>query len=137
MANMIQLDVVTPDRLVVTKQVEMVVAPGAEGEFGVLAGHIPFLSTLRSGELRYTVEGQVNYLAVTGGFAEVGPEKVTVLADSAEESREIDIDRAKKARERAEERLKMAKSEDTDFARAQAALQRAMARLRVAEKTGN
>ncbi len=135
MANMIQLDVVTPDRLVVAKQVEMVVAPGAEGEFGVLAGHIPFLSTLRSGELRYTTGGQVSYLSVTGGFAEVGPEKVTVLADSAEEAREIDIDRAKRAKERAEERLRMAKSEDTDYARAQAALQRALARLRVAEKS--
>ena len=107
MANTIQLDVVTPERLVVAKKVEMVVAPGAEGEFGVLAGHIPFLSTLRSGELRYTAGGQVNYLAVTGGFAEVGPDKVTVLADSAEEAREIDIDRAKRAKDRAEERLRL------------------------------
>ena len=135
MANTIQLDVVTPERLVVAKKVEMVVAPGAEGEFGVLAGHIPFLSTLRSGELRYTAGGQVNYLAVTGGFAEVGPDKVTVLADSAEEAREIDIDRAKRAKDRAEERLRLTRSEEVDHARAQAALQRALARLRVAEKT--
>ena len=134
MAKTIQLDVVTPDRLVVTKQVEMVVAPGSEGEFGVLAGHIPFLSTLRSGELHYTSEGKVNYLAVTGGFAEVNFEKVTVLADSAEEAREIDIDRAKRAKERAEERLRMSKTQDADHARAQAALQRAIARIKVAEK---
>ena len=135
MADKIQLDVVTPDRLVVAEQVEMVVAPGAEGEFGVLAGHIPFLSTLRPGELRYTLDGKVRFLAVTGGFAEVGPDKVTVLADSAEEAREIDTDRALKAKERAEKRLRMAKAEDMDYARAQAALQRALTRLRVAEKS--
>lgn len=136
MAAKIQLDVVTPDRLVISQEVEMVVSPGAEGEFGVLAGHIPFLSTLQSGELRFTQDGKTEYMALTGGFAEVQPNKVTILADSAELAREIDIDRAKKARERAEERLRKAKTEKLDYARAEAALQRAMARLRVSQKIG-
>ncbi len=134
MAEKIQLDVVTPNRLAVSEQVDIVVAPGAEGEFGVLAGHIPFLSTLNPGELRFTVDGKVEYMVVTGGFAEVQPNKVTVLADTAELAREIDVDRAKRAKERAEERLRQTKAEDIDHARAQAALQRALARLKVAEK---
>lgn len=134
MAKSFQLDVVTPERLVVSEQIESVVAPGAEGEFGVLAGHIPFLSTLLPGELRYNQGGQVHFMAVTGGFAEVGPEKVTVLADTAELAREIDIDRAQKARERAEQRLKEAKLAAEEYARLQASLQRALARIRVANK---
>jgi len=134
MAKQIQLDVVTPSRLVVSEQVEIVVAPGILGEFGVLAGHIPFLSILGPGELRYTRDGKVEFMVVTGGFAEVQPDKVTVLADSAELAREIDIDRAKRARERAEERLRRAKTEDVDYTRAEAALRRAVARIKVAEK---
>ncbi|MBW2617881.1 MAG: F0F1 ATP synthase subunit epsilon, partial [Deltaproteobacteria bacterium] len=94
MANKIQLDVVTPEKLVISDEVDIVVAPGALGEFGVLAGHIPFLSTLTPGEMRFTRDGQVEYMAVGSGFAEVQPEKVTVLADTAELAREIDIDRA-------------------------------------------
>lgn len=134
MAEKIQLDVVTPSRLAVSEQVDIVVAPGSEGEFGVLAGHIPFLSTLQAGELRYNVGGKPEYLVVTGGFAEVQPTKVTILADTAELAREIDLDRAKKAKERAEERLRQTKAEDVDHARAEAALQRALARLKVAQK---
>jgi len=134
MAEMIQLDVVTPDRQVISEKVEMVVCPGVEGEFGVLAHHIPFLSTLKAGELRFTKAGKTEYLALTGGFAEVQPDKVTVLADSAELAREIDVDRAKKARERAEERLRQAKAASMEYTRAEAALQRALARLKVAQK---
>jgi len=134
MANKIQLDVVTPEKMVISEEVDIVVAPGALGEFGVLAGHIPFLSTLKPGEMRFTRDGKVEHMAVGSGFAEVQPEKVTVLADTAELSREIDIDRAKRARERAEERLRQAKKEEVDYHRAEAALQRSLARLRVAEK---
>lgn len=134
MAEKIQLDVVTPKRQVVDEQVDILVAPGTEGEFGVLAGHIPFLSTLNPGELRFTKDGQVEYMVVTGGFAEVQPDKVTVLAETAELAREINLDRAMKAKERAEERLRQTKSEELDYIRAQAALQRALARLKVAQK---
>jgi F-type H+-transporting ATPase subunit epsilon len=134
MADKIQLDVVTPERMVVSQKVDMVVAPGVEGEFGVLVGHIPFLSTLQSGEMRFTVDGKVTRMVVTGGFAEVQPDKVTVLADAAELAREIDVDRAKRARERAEDRLKRTKGEELDHARAEAALRRAITRIKVAQK---
>jgi F-type H+-transporting ATPase subunit epsilon len=134
MADKIQLDVVTPERLVISDQVDIVVAPGAMGEFGVLKGHVPFLSTLAPGELRFNRDGQTDFMAVGGGFAEVQPDKVTVLADTAELAREIDIDRAKRARERAEERLKMTKADALDYTRAEAALKRAIIRLRVAER---
>ncbi|MBW1713503.1 MAG: F0F1 ATP synthase subunit epsilon [Deltaproteobacteria bacterium] len=135
MAEKIQLDVVTPNRLVVSDKVDIVVAPGVLGEFGVLVGHIPFLSTLKPGELRFTRNGKVEYMAITGGFAEVQPDKVTVLADSAELAREIDLDRARMAKERAEERLRQTKATEIDHTRAEIALQRALTRLRVAQKS--
>jgi F-type H+-transporting ATPase subunit epsilon len=134
MAEQIKLEVVTPDRLVLSEDVEIVVATGTEGEFGVLHQHIPFLTTLQEGELRYRQGGNLQHMAVSGGFAEVTPEKVTILAEAAELAREIDIDRAKRARERAEKRLAEAKREEFDHARTEAALRRAMVRLKVAEK---
>lgn len=134
MAEQIKLEVVTPDRMVLSENVDIVVATGSEGEFGVLHQHIPFLTTLQEGELRYREGGNLHYMAVNGGFAEVTPEKVTVLAEAAELAREIDIDRAKRARERAEKRLAEAKREELDHTRAEAALRRAMVRLKVAEK---
>jgi len=134
MAEQIRLEVVTPDRMVLGEDVDIVVAPGSEGEFGVLHQHIPFLTTLKEGELRYRKAGQLHYMAVSGGFAEVLPEKVTILAESAELAREIDVNRAKKARERAEERLAQAKREEIDYIRAETALKRALIRLKVAEK---
>ena len=133
-ANTIRLEVVTPDKLVLSEDVDIVVATGTEGEFGVLPSHIPLLTTLAEGELRYRIKGQLNYLAVSGGFAEVLPDKVTVLAEAAELGREIDIDRAQKARERAVDRLAQAKREEIDHIRAEAALRRSLIRLRVAEK---
>ncbi len=136
MADKIQLDVVTPQRVVVSDKVDIVACPGSQGEFGVLSGHIPFLSTLNPGELHFSKGGRVEYLAVTGGFAEVQPHKVTVLADSAELSREIDVDRAQRARDRAEERLRAAKKDEIDYSRAEAALKRALARLKVAQRRG-
>lgn len=131
--KLLQLDVVTPEGTVVSDQAEIVVAPGYLGEFGVLFNHIPFLTQLQPGELRYRRGSKVEYLAVTGGYAEVLPTKVTVLATAAERAQEIDVERARSARERAERRLKE-RQEETDFARAEAALKRAIARLRVAEK---
>jgi F-type H+-transporting ATPase subunit epsilon len=135
MAEKIQLEVVTPDRLVVSEPVDIVMAMGALGEFGILANHIPFLTPLQPGELRFRKENQLEYMVVTGGFAEVSNNKVTVLAEAAERAREIDLDRAKRARERAEKRLAQAKSEAIDYVRAEAALKRALLRLSVAEKT--
>lgn len=134
MAEPIRIEVVTPDQMVLSDNVDIVVATGTEGEFGVLHGHIPFLTMLREGELRYRKGGTIEYLAVSGGFAEVLPEKVTVLAESAERAREIDLDRALNARERAEKRLADAKREEIDHIRAEAALRRALNRIKIAER---
>ena len=126
------LEVVTPDRLVLSTEAEVVVCPGVEGQFGVLPGHIPFLSALEIGEMYYKTGGKTEYLAVSGGFAEVTGEKVTIVAESAEKGREIDIERAKRALERAEKRLAAAKTETIDWARAEAAMRRSLVRAKVA-----
>ena len=109
------LEVVTPDRSVVDEEAQMVVAPGEYGEFGVLIGHTPFLTTLKTGMLRYKDKaGGERIVFINGGFAEVLPDKVTVLAESAERRRDIDVERAKTALKRAEERLAAA-SRREDF----------------------
>ena len=134
MAKKILLEVVTPDKLLMSKEVEVVVATSIDGEFAVLAGHVPFLASLAIGEMRFKVDGNTDYAAIAGGFAEVTGTKVTVLAEAAELAREIDLDRAARARERAEKRLVQAQAEKLDYARAEAALQRAILRLRVAKQ---
>jgi F-type H+-transporting ATPase subunit epsilon len=134
MAEKLQLEVVTPDRLVLSEAVDIVMAIGSLGEFGILPNHVPFLSPLMAGELRYRKDNQLDYMVITGGFVEVSQNKVTVLAEAAERAREIDLDRAKRARERAEKRLALAKSEAVDYIRAEAALRRALLRLKVAER---
>ena len=129
------LEIVTPERVVVSQKVDIVVAPGSLGEFGVLKGHVPFLTGIVPGELRFTSEGKTENLAVTTGFAEVSGNKVSILVDAAERAPEIDVERAKRAMERAKERLaKDRAAEDIDFQRAEAALRRAIARIKVAEK---
>ncbi|MBW1918010.1 MAG: F0F1 ATP synthase subunit epsilon [Deltaproteobacteria bacterium] len=128
------LEVVTPDRKVVSEEVDIVVAPGVEGQFGVLVNHIPFLSALEIGEMYYRKGGQVQYLFIGGGFAEVTGQKVTILADSAERGHEIDVERARRARERAERRLAMGRTADIDWARAEAALRRSIMRMKVATR---
>jgi len=134
MAGNIRLEVVTPEKYVVDEEVEIAVAPGSLGEFGVLIGHTPFLTTLKAGEMHYTdASGAQRYVFVSGGFAEALPDKVTILAESAERRKDIDIDRAKAAMERAQERLDQSKAEDIDFNRAKAALQRALYRIRLVE----
>ena len=112
----------------------MVVAPGTLGEFGVLAGHTTFLTTLKVGTIRYTdAGGAEHYVFVSGGFTEALPDKVTVLAESAERRRDIDLERAKEAMQRAEQRLAEDRSkEEVDFVRAKAALERALQRLKLA-----
>ena len=134
MAKKILLEVVTPDKLLLSKEVDVVVATGVDGEFGVLHGHIPFLASLAVGELRFRDGNETDYAAITGGFSEVTGTKVTILAEAAELSREIDVDRAQRARERAEKRLSQAQKEKVDYARAEAALQRALLRLRLAQR---
>src|SRR5918995_7424324 len=99
------LEIVTPDRSLVTDKVDEVVAPAAEGYLGVLPGHTPLLATLAAGELWYRQGGRRSYLAIIGGFLEVLPDKVTVLAQIAERAEDIDIARAQRAKQRAEERL--------------------------------
>ena len=134
MAEKLQLEVVTPDRLVLSESVDIVMAISSLGEFGILPNHVPFLTTLMAGELRYRKDNQLNHMVVTGGFVEVSHNKVTVLAEAAERAREIDLDRAKRAKERAEKRLALAKAEAVDYIRAETALRRALLRLKVAER---
>ena len=133
MANKILLEVVTPSKLVVSEEVELVTAPGGEGVFGVMANHAPLLTTIRIGELHYTNDGNMVRLALSGGFCDVSKNRMTVLAESAEISTEIDVERALRAKERAERRLQEAEARkgEIDLARAQAALARALARLHV------
>ena len=129
----LQLEVVTPEATVVSEAVDIVMAPGYFGEFGALRNHIPFLAQLQPGEVKYRIGGQLEYLAVSGGYAEVLPTKVTILATTAEHAKDIDLERARAARERAEQRLKE-RQDEMDFLRAEAALQRAIARIRAAER---
>jgi F-type H+-transporting ATPase subunit epsilon len=133
MAEKILLEIVTPEKKVLSETVDIVVAPGELGEFGVLPGHIPFLCKLKIGELRYRVGTVSQHVAIMGGYAEVLNDHVTILATAAEAATEIDVVRAKAARERAERRIADTRDK-LEFTRAQAALQRAMARLKVAEK---
>jgi F-type H+-transporting ATPase subunit epsilon len=127
------LQIVTPDRSVVTEQVDEVEIPGTEGYFGVLPGHTPLLATLMVGELWYRKGSEKFYLSIAFGFAEVLPDRVTILAQLAERPDDIDIARAEAARRRAEERL--AKPEpDMDFERARIALLKSLARLQVSTK---
>ena len=126
------LEIVTPERVVYSSQVESVQAPGSEGSFGVLAGHMPLLTSLQVGALCFTEEGGDRVqMAVSGGFAEVGSERVTVLAETAERAEEIDTQRADSSRQRAEERLARRHEGEVDVIRAQAALSRALNRLKV------
>jgi len=129
------LEIVTPEKIVVSQEVDAVVAPGTDGEFGVLPGHIHFLTGIVPGELRYNTDAGKESMAVTTGFAEVSNDKVSILVDAAEKASEIDVERARQAMERARERLvKDRKTEDVDFLRAEAALRRAVMRVRIVEK---
>ena len=131
----LHLEVVTPARVVLEKDVDSVVAPGSEGEFGVLPNHVSFLSGIVPGELRYTAGSEKEALSVTAGFAEVFRNKVSILVDAAERAPEIDVERARKAMERAKERLSRDRSDkEIDYVRAEAALRRAVARLKVVQK---
>lgn len=132
MENKMRLDIVTPYGSVFADDVDEFAAAGSEGEFGVLPGHAPFMTTLKVGILTYKKGSEVGYIFVSGGYAGVGPERALILADSAERSEDIDVERAKAAMKRAEERLKQA--EKFDFARTTASVERATMRVQAAEK---
>ncbi len=133
MAENIRLEVVTPEQSVVSDNAQIVMAPGSLGEFGVLSGHTPFLTTLKTGALKYKDDGgSEHFVFVSSGFAEALPDRVTVLAESAERRKDIDVQRAKAAAERAEQRIQ-AGGQDIDYVRAKAALLRAISRLQLAE----
>jgi F-type H+-transporting ATPase subunit epsilon len=130
-----KIDIVTAERIVYSADADVVIAPGVEGQLGILPNHAPLMTILQAGELVVRKGAQEEIMAISGGFLEVRPDRVIVLADQAERAEEIDIARAAEARKRAEERLKEKKAvAGTDEARAEAALRRAMVRLSVAEK---
>ena len=128
----LQLEVVTPDKTVVSGEVEMAVCPGIEGEFGVLPKHVSLLSALKIGGLRYRTGGKDEHIFISGGFADVNNDVLTVLAESAELADSIDTARALAAKERAERRI-ASHDEKVDMTRAEAALQRAIVRLQLAQ----
>lgn len=134
MGQQIRLEVVTPMGAKVSEDVDIVNAPGFGGDFGVLANHAPFLSTIKIGTLTYQNGSDRHALMVSGGFCEVSNNKITFLVESAESGNEIDVERAMRAKERAEKRLAQAAQQSEDFnrTRAEAALQRAIMRLKVA-----
>lgn len=131
MENKLKLEIVTPYGLIFSEEVDEVTGAGSEGEFGILPGHVPFVTTLKVGMLIARTGKELKYFFVNWGYAEIGADKVMVLADSAERSDEIDVERAKAAMKRAEERLK--KAEEVDFHRAEASLERATTRIQVAQ----
>jgi len=131
----IDLQIVTPDRLVVRERVDEVEIPGSDGYFGVLPGHTPLLASLSVGELWYRQGAEKTYLSIAYGFAEVLPDSVTILAQLAEKAEDIDIARAEAALQRAQERLAQ-RGTDIDYERARIALTKSMSRLQIATRLG-
>ena len=129
----LRLEIVTVERLLYSEDVDMVIAPGIEGQLGILPRHAPLLTALTYGELRAKRGSQEESFAIGGGFMEVQPDRVTVLADTAERAEEIDLQRAEAARRRAEERLLAREQNQIDFTRADSALRRSLIRIKVAE----
>jgi len=129
-----KVDIVTAERVVYSAEVDAVIAPGVQGQLGILPHHAPLMTTLQAGELIVRKGGQEDIMAISGGFLEVRPDHVIVLADQAERAEEIDAARAEAARQRAEERLKDRHAAGLDATRAETALRRALVRLSVADK---
>ena len=136
MDNKLNLEVITPYGEVINEEVDEVYTTGVEGDFGVFPGHCAFMTALRIGSLSYKKDGQMHYLFINRGYCEVLNDRVLVLVGSAERIEEIDVERAKAALARAEERLRRVQAGDTDIdlARAQAALERATIRIQLATK---
>ena len=129
----IRLEVVTPEHLLLSREVDYVSAPGSEGDFGVLPGHCHFLTTLRIGELEYRVGEQTEFMSVLWGFAEVTPTKVTILAEIAEKAEDIDVERAESAVRRAEERLERG-GLPSELEEARVSLEKARLRRKIADR---
>lgn len=134
MADELLLEIVTPEKTVFNGKIEEVTIPGVEGEFGVLLGHESLLSSLKFGELNYTKEGKKSYYAVNTGYAEVTAQKVTILVESAERSDAIDEERARRAKEKAEQNLAKMSKDDPEYEKVKDALQRAEIRMRIAQR---
>ena len=130
----IQLEIVTPERLAYSDEVDSVVLPGSEGEMGVLPHHAPLVSTLGIGELRIRKGGAEESFAIVGGFVQVLPDQVVVMAETADMASEIDLEKAQEARREAERALESGYHEAADLSAARAALQQALLRIRVAER---
>jgi F-type H+-transporting ATPase subunit epsilon len=134
MSDELMLEIVTPEKMAFSGNVEDVTIPGTEGEFGVLRGHEALLSSIEIGELNFTKDGKKSYYAVNTGYAEVTSNKVTILIETAERSDSIDKDRARKAKEVAEARLAQLVKEDNEYEKVHLALLRSITRISVAEK---
>jgi F-type H+-transporting ATPase subunit epsilon len=134
MAEQLKFELVTPQRKVVSEEVDEISATGTLGEFGVLPGHAPFLTSLKIGELSYKKGSELHHLAVNAGYFEVVNDMVTVLVETSEYAGEIDVERAKRAQARAEEALKRVSQEEKEYKEMEAALQRALIRMQVAAK---
>jgi F-type H+-transporting ATPase subunit epsilon len=130
----LQLEIVTPEKLAYQDEVDSVVLPGSEGELGVLPHHAPLVSTLGAGELRLRKGGTEESFAIVGGFLQVLPDKVVVMAETADMASEIDLEKAQEARRQAEQALESGTIDSADLATARIALQAALVRIRVAER---
>lgn len=131
--NKMPIEIVTPERKVYENKANLIIARGGDGDLGIMYGHTPVVTTLKISTLRVKTDSGEDTIAVSGGFLEVKPEGVTVLAEAAELPDEIDFDRATRAKERAEARLKGTRAEDFDYQRANAALERALNRLSLSQ----
>jgi len=133
-SDKLQFEIVTPDRLVLKEEVDELQIPGKNGYLGILPGHAPLITELMTGELSYCKDKTTRYLSVSGGYCEVLPDRVTVLAERAEKPEEINVDRALAAKQRAEKRLAQPQNPDIDLDRAMVSLKRALIRLQVSQK---
>jgi F-type H+-transporting ATPase subunit epsilon len=136
MADTLHLQIITPDKRLVQEDADQVEMPGKSGYLGILPGHAPLITELTAGQLSYSKGGNTKYLAVAWGFAEVLPDKVTILADAAERPEDIDVNRAQEAKARAEQELREG-SPEMDYDAVNLALRRAEVRLEVAAKAGH
>ena len=134
MAKTIQFDLVTPERMLFSEAVHEVIAPGAAGEFGVLPGHTSFLSTLKIGELQYRVGEKWSSFSVSWGYSEVGPDRITVLAELAERAEEIDVPRAEASAQKAEKEIAAATDHTAEMKAARDRLEKALTRIKVGKK---
>jgi len=134
LVSTIRLEIVTPERVIYSDEVDAVVVPGVEGQLGILPHHAPLMTMLQPGELKVRKGGEEIYVAIFGGFLEVRPDRVIVLADAAERAEEIDVGRAEEAKRRAEQQMANRVLSEVEKARVEAALRRSLIQLKVAER---